>query len=196
MTSTNTPCDTDVTLQGCSGGDRREAEHARWYPHRAGAVRGARTQEVAVWRMERWRHSSEPHGGFRCAWVCQPMGMGLYFTFGLKLCKGSIGDILRWYHILAIFLSLLRLFLNRDMTTFEEYDICAVPRLIYLVGGWQTIHVSITAGSLATWRHDVVVLAASCIFIFWRKTWKSWRMLSNKLMKDCTLTYTRPYYSH
>ena len=56
--------------------------------------------------------------------------------------------ILTWSPLLAIILH-VKLFLNRDVTIFEDSDTYAVSRLKFLVAGCQFMHVSVTVGSLA-----------------------------------------------
>lgn len=51
------------------GGDRGGSEHACWSAHWTGAVWCSGPQEMAVWRLVKWRHTGECDGGWRAAWV-------------------------------------------------------------------------------------------------------------------------------
>ena len=70
-------------LQVCLRADGRAAEHAGGAAHRRRSLRRAGPQEMAVWRMEQWRHTGQPHGSRRGTgvswwllmfhWKCLPL---------------------------------------------------------------------------------------------------------------------------
>ena len=48
-------------------------------------------------------------------------------------------------------------YLNRTLTIFEDYETKVIPKLTFLLGDLQNMHMSVTVGSLA---HEDVVLDA------------------------------------
>ena len=74
---------------------------------------------------------------------CRTKGVGSLFY-----PERSAGDFERVLHFGNLLLP-VKLFLNRDMGILENYLTYAVPRLKFIVDGWQYVHVPVTVGSIA-----------------------------------------------